>query len=138
MSFFIICPLCIVARILFASNAGKIGESSMHNKREGAQITIEVIIMATRKSVENILAAANEKIEAARKELEQANRMGYQVDDAYTHAQLGLEEMETEISKLMNSANHQQKDELHRIHLQVSQCLNDMILDHEDLEQYDQ
>lgn len=110
----------------------------MHSNGGVAQITNEVILMATRKSVENMIAMANEKLEEARKELQEANQLGYQVDDEYTQAQLGLEEMENEINNLMHSADHQQKEQLHRLHLQVSQCLNDMILDHEDLEQYKQ
>lgn len=93
--------------------------------------------MATRDSMEHLVSEANQKLEEARSELEEAKKLGYKAGDDYTQAQLGLEDMEKEIDKMMHSANHQQKDELHRLHLQVSQCLNDMILDHEDLNQYE-
>lgn len=93
--------------------------------------------MATRDSMDHLLTEAHEKLESARKELDEAKKLGFQAGDDYTQAQLGLEDMEKEIDKMMHSANHQQKEELHRLHLQVSQCLNDMILDHEDLNQYE-
>ncbi|MCD5325041.1 MULTISPECIES: DUF2524 family protein [Pontibacillus] len=96
------------------------------------------MMMATRDSIENMVEVAKRKMEAAREQLEQANQVGYQPSDEYSQVQLGLEEAETEIQKLMHSANHQQKDQLHRLHLQVTQVLNDMILDHEDLGEYKQ
>ncbi|KGX86778.1 DUF2524 family protein [Pontibacillus litoralis] len=89
--------------------------------------------MATRASMDELMADATEKIEAAKTELDRTDRMGYDVDEQYTQAQMGLEKLEQRIDKLMDSANHQQKDQLHRLHLQVSQYLQDMILDHQKL-----
>ncbi|WP_237582697.1 DUF2524 family protein [Pontibacillus yanchengensis] len=91
-------------------------------------------MMATRQSIENMMNDVNEKLESARDQIERTNKMGYQINEEYTQAQLGLEDLEHEIDKLMHSANHQQKEQLHRMHLQVSQCLNDMILDEQDLQ----
>ncbi|MFC0523957.1 DUF2524 family protein [Pontibacillus salicampi] len=89
--------------------------------------------MATRQSIENMMTEANQCLETAREQLDRANKLGYEVNEEYTEAQLALEELEQQIDKLMDSANHQQKDQLHRLHLQVSQYLNDMILDHQQL-----
>jgi len=93
--------------------------------------------MATRDSMEHLVSEANQKLEDARSELDAAKKLGYKAGDDYTQAQIGLEGLEKDIDKMMHSANHQQKEELHRLHLQVSQCLNDMVLDHEDLNQYE-
>lgn len=90
--------------------------------------------MATRDSIDNMISEANGKLETARKELDEVNRNGFNVDSEYIESQLGLEQVEQDIQKLMHSSNHQQGDQLHRLHLQVSQCLNDMILDHVDVE----
>ncbi|WP_254901706.1 DUF2524 family protein [Thalassobacillus devorans] len=94
----------------------------------------EVIAMATRESIETMIQETKQRLEQAKYELSLANQNGYPITASYTEAQQGLEQTEMEIDKLMHSANHQQKDQLHRLHLQVSQCLNDMILDENDLE----
>lgn len=90
--------------------------------------------MATRASIDAMIQEAHDRLEQAKFELSLANQNGYPMTASYVEAQQGLEQAELEIDKLMNSANHQQKDQLHRLHLQVSQCLNDMILDENDLE----
>ncbi|KGX89500.1 hypothetical protein N781_07340 [Pontibacillus halophilus JSM 076056 = DSM 19796] len=93
--------------------------------------------MATRESIETLMTEANQRVEEARDQLDEANRMGFQMTSDYTDAQVHLEEIEVKINKLMHSANHQQKEQLHRLHLLVSQCMNDMILDNQDLTQYE-
>jgi chromosome segregation ATPase len=92
--------------------------------------------MTTRDAMERFIREANEKLEAARKELEETNRNGFQVDAEYTSAQIALEQLEREIEHMKISANAQQKEQLHRLHLQASHLLNDMYLDENDLEQY--
>ena len=85
--------------------------------------------MATRQSMEELIAKAELKLEVAKEQLDRANRNGYEVDEAYTEAQVELSNMDSEIDKMMRSANHQQKEQLHRLHLQVTDYWNDMILD---------
>lgn len=89
--------------------------------------------MATRESMDNLIIKAEETLEAAKQQLDKANRNGYQIDNDYAEAQVELSNMDTEIEKMMLSANHQQKEQLHRVHLQVTDYWNDMILDKNDL-----
>ncbi|CQR48189.1 hypothetical protein BN1058_02541 [Paraliobacillus sp. PM-2] len=89
--------------------------------------------MATRESMEAMINKTEEIITQAKHELDQANRNGYEINTSYNQAQTELSNLEAEIEKLMHSANHQQKEQLHRLHLQVSRYLNDMILDENQL-----
>ncbi|GGM36898.1 hypothetical protein GCM10011351_23830 [Paraliobacillus quinghaiensis] len=89
--------------------------------------------MATRQSMEELIAKAEQKLDVAKKQLDRVNRNGYEVDEAYTEAQIELSNMDSEIDKMMLSANHQQREQLHRLHLQVTDYWNDMILDANDL-----
>ncbi|MFD1020569.1 DUF2524 family protein [Thalassobacillus hwangdonensis] len=90
--------------------------------------------MATRASIDEMIHQAKASIDQAKYEMSLADQNGYPITASYVEAQQGLSQIEQQIDKLMHSANHQQKDELHRLHLQVSQCMNDMILDGVDLE----
>ncbi|GAA0500420.1 DUF2524 family protein [Virgibacillus sp. MSP4-1] len=92
--------------------------------------------MATRDSMEQLITEIKDKIDTAKKELDETNRNGYDVDSEYTNAQTNLEQAEAEIEHMKLSANHQQREQLHRLHLQVSQVLNDMYLDQVDLNEY--
>lgn len=85
--------------------------------------------MATRQSVEAIIAKTEEVILRAKEQLDQTNRNGYEITTIYDQAQAQLSNLDDEINKLMDSANHQQREQLYRLHLQVSRYLNDMILD---------
>jgi len=89
--------------------------------------------MATRQSMEELIEKAELNLEVAKEQLDKANRNGYEVDEAYTQAQLELSNMDAEIDKMILSANDQQKEQLHRLHLQVTDYWNDMILDANDL-----
>lgn len=89
--------------------------------------------MATRQSMDDLLVKAEQTLEIAKQELDKANRNGYQMGEDYSNAQIELSSMDTEIEKMMLSANHQQREQLHRLHLQVTDYWNDMILDEKDL-----
>ncbi len=95
-----------------------------------------MILLTTRDAMENFIRDINERMELAKKELDETNRNGYNVDSEYSAAQVGLEQAEAEIEQMKLSANAQQKEQLHRLHLQVSRLLNDMYLDENDLNQY--
>jgi hypothetical protein len=92
--------------------------------------------MTTRDAMFNFIEEIKVKMEQARKEIDETNRNGYEVDSDYTNAQVALEEAEKEIEHMKISANSQQKEELYRLHLQVSQLLNDMYLDEVDINEY--
>ncbi|MFB1051410.1 DUF2524 family protein [Paraliobacillus sp. JSM ZJ581] len=85
--------------------------------------------MATRESMDAMIVKTEKVITEAKYQLDQANRNGYEVNASYDQAQVELSNLEAEIKKLMDSANHQQKEQLHRLHLQANRYLNDMILD---------
>ncbi|MRH44799.1 DUF2524 family protein [Aquibacillus halophilus] len=93
--------------------------------------------MATRQSVENLIEKANTYLSTAQEQLEITNRNGFEVDEAYSQSQQSLAEVEQEIQKMMDSANHQQRDQLHRLHLKVSNYMNDMVLDQIDLNKFE-
>ncbi|QDP40925.1 DUF2524 family protein [Radiobacillus deserti] len=91
------------------------------------------MMVATRESIDNLISKANQYIDQAEKELDITNRNGFHVDESYTTAQQKLNEVEQEIQKMMDSASHEQRDQLHRMHLRVSQYINDMVLDRVDI-----
>ncbi|MBM7570894.1 DUF2524 family protein [Aquibacillus albus] len=95
-----------------------------------ANVINEVMKVATRESVYALIEKANQALSYAEEQLKVTNRNGFEIDASYSEAQLQLSEVEQEIQKLMASANHQQREQLHRLHLRVNQYLNDMVLDH--------
>ncbi|MCT2535830.1 YtzC family protein [Aquibacillus koreensis] len=94
-------------------------------------------MVATRESVDNIIQQANQCIENAEEQLDISNRNGYEINSEYSNVQRELANVENEIRKLMDSASHQQRDQLHRIHLVVTNYMNDMVLDHIQLNKYE-
>ncbi|MCP8617818.1 DUF2524 family protein [Salirhabdus salicampi] len=92
--------------------------------------------MTTHASMEHFVEEIKERVAIAKGQLNETNRNGYPVDEEYSDAQIALEQAERAIEHMMISANDQQKEELYRLHLQVSHVLNDMYLDETDLEQY--
>jgi maltodextrin utilization protein YvdJ len=94
------------------------------------------MLVATRQSVEQLIEEATLRLSEAEDQLKITNRNGFEIDGSYSEAQHSLSEIEEAIQKMMDSANHQQREQLHRLHLRVSQCLNDMILDHVDMNQH--
>lgn len=95
------------------------------------------MIVATRESVDQLIQKANQSIEEADKQLDLTNRNGYEIDADYSEAQRKLSDVEQEIRNMMDSASHEQRDQLHRVHLVVSQHMNDMVLDRVDLNAYE-
>ncbi|WP_226035834.1 DUF2524 family protein [Aquibacillus saliphilus] len=93
--------------------------------------------MATRQAVEDLIDKANEYLLTAGEQLDITNRNGFEIDDSYSQAQRNLSEVEQEIQNMMDSANHQQRDQLHRLHLKVSHYMNDMVLDQIDLNHFE-
>ncbi len=85
--------------------------------------------MATRQSINEMIAKTDNVLSQAHNRLDQANQNGYEINALYDQTQLELNDLEIEITKLMHSANHQQKEQLYRLRLRVNSYLNDMILD---------
>ncbi|TCT14718.1 uncharacterized protein DUF2524 [Melghiribacillus thermohalophilus] len=92
--------------------------------------------MTTRNSMEKLKKNIEDKIEFAKEELDEARKLGHNTDEQYTNAQSLLQQAERDIEKMKNSANAEQREELHRMHLRIYQILNDMILDRNDINDY--
>ncbi|GAA0293511.1 hypothetical protein GCM10008924_09260 [Gracilibacillus halotolerans] len=92
--------------------------------------------MTTRDSMKDLLSSSEKIIEQAEEQLELSNRGTFQMNEDYRNAQLELETLSYKIDKVMNSANAQQKEELHRLQLLVNERLNDMIFSDLDLTQF--
>ncbi|MBB6511255.1 exonuclease VII large subunit [Gracilibacillus halotolerans] len=93
-------------------------------------------MMTTRDSMKDLLSSSEKIIEQAEEQLELSNRGTFQMNEDYRNAQLELETLSYKIDKVMNSANAQQKEELHRLQLLVNERLNDMIFSDLDLTQF--
>ncbi|SFM02557.1 Protein of unknown function [Gracilibacillus orientalis] len=93
--------------------------------------------MATRDSVENLFIEGQHIIQQAEEQLDMSNRNQFLLNEDYTNAHLELETLSQNIDKLMNSANAQQREQLHRFQLVVNEKLNDMILDEIDVTRYE-
>lgn len=92
--------------------------------------------MTTRDSMKELLSSSEKIIEQAEEQLELSNRGTFQMNEDYRNAQLELETLSYKIDKVMNSANAQQKEELHRLQLLVNERLNDMIFSDLDMTQF--
>ncbi|WP_240468589.1 DUF2524 family protein [Gracilibacillus sp. YIM 98692] len=96
-----------------------------------------MIKLATRDSVEHLLTKGHQIIEQAEEQLQMSNRNHFNLNEDYTNAHLELEKLVQDIDKMMNSANEQQREQLHRFSLVVNEKLNDMILDEVDINRYE-
>jgi polyhydroxyalkanoate synthesis regulator phasin len=84
--------------------------------------------MATRESVEQFLQHCEDVIRYAQEQYNEAQRQQHYNDVEYTNAQQRLEEAVNELAHLALSCNAQQREQLHRMRLQLEQLQNDMIL----------
>ncbi|QPC47289.1 YtzC family protein [Mangrovibacillus cuniculi] len=84
--------------------------------------------MATRKSVEECLQHCEDALRLAQEQFVEANRQEHYHDLEYVEAQGLLETAVNEVLKLTESANWQQKEQLHRMRLQLQSLQNEMIL----------
>lgn len=84
--------------------------------------------MATRQSVDNLLQQCENAIRFAEEQYEESSRLGAYNDDSYTQAMQEIETAYNDLAKLALSANGQQREQLHRMRLQLQQVQNQMIL----------
>lgn len=71
-------------------------------------------------------------IEFAKEQFIEGNRQEHYYDNKYQSALQELEASYNDIAQLANSANSQQREQLHRMRLQLQQIQNQMILlDHD-------
>lgn len=85
--------------------------------------------MATRESMDNLMQQCEDAIRYAEEQYKQSSLQEHYNDDDYTQALQKLEETYQDIAKMAHSANSQQRDQLHRMRLQLQQLQNSMILE---------
>ncbi|RJS61932.1 hypothetical protein CJ483_19350 [Bacillus sp. PK3_68] len=84
--------------------------------------------MATRQSVDECLEQCQGAINYAEEQYKQAARQEHNNDGNFSQSQLMLEDAYNQLDKLLLSANEQQREQLHRMRLQLQQMQNSMIL----------
>ena len=88
----------------------------------------ERVGMATRQSVEACLQQCGNALDVAKEQYQEAATQEHFNDVEFSQSQLRLENAMRELEKMTQSANAQQKEQLHRMRLQVQQMQNNMIL----------
>jgi Protein of unknown function (DUF2524) len=94
--------------------------------------------MATRQSVEQFLQRCEDAIQQAKEQIKIGDKQEHYNFIEYTNAQQQLEDLVMDLAQLALSCNAQQREQLHRMRLQIQQVQNDMILDKNVLQEYQQ
>jgi len=84
--------------------------------------------MATRQSIDELMQKCEDVLRFAHNQYTESSTQEHYNDDNYTEALQQLEGTYNEIAQLAHSANGQQREQLHRMRLQVQQVQNQMIL----------
>ena len=92
--------------------------------------------MATRQSVEEFLQRCEDTIRASKEQITTARQQEHYNLTEYTDAMEQLEDVTNDLAHLALSCNGQQREQLHRMRLQLQQLQNDMILDENDLNDF--
>jgi hypothetical protein len=85
--------------------------------------------MATRASMDTLMQQCEDVIRYAQDQLKESSLQEHYNNDDYTDALQQLEQTYQDIAKMAHSANGQQRDQLHRMRLQIQQLQNNMILE---------
>jgi hypothetical protein len=88
----------------------------------------EGLILATRQSVDQLLQQCEDAINIAQEQYKSASMQEHYNDGDFTNALQHLEDAYNDLAKLAFSANAQQREQLHRMRLQLQQVQNNMIL----------
>ncbi|UII55281.1 YtzC family protein [Cytobacillus spongiae] len=84
--------------------------------------------MATRQSMEQLLEQCETALQHAQEQYKQSSRQEHYNDDEYAVAMQELENAYNDLTQLAHSANSQQREQLHRMRLQLQQAQNHMTL----------
>jgi polyhydroxyalkanoate synthesis regulator phasin len=84
--------------------------------------------MATRASMETLTQQVEDTVRFAEEQYKQSSLQEHYNDDDYTQALQKLETIYQDICTMAHSANGQQREQLHRMRLQVQQLQNSLIL----------
>jgi len=85
--------------------------------------------MATRDSMDNLMKQVEDTIRYAEEQYKQSSLQEQYNDDGYTSALQQLEQTYQDICTMAHSANGQQREQLHRMRLQIQQLQNSMIIE---------
>ncbi|MDR7000485.1 YtzC family protein [Neobacillus niacini] len=84
--------------------------------------------MATRESMSHLIQQCEDAIRCAQEHYREGSLQEHYNNDDYTKALQGLEGTYQDICKMAQFANSQQREQLHRMRLQLQQVQNTMIL----------
>lgn len=84
--------------------------------------------MATRESVEELLQRCEETIRFANEQYTIGSTQEHYNDEQYFEALQQLEETYSDLTRMVHSANSQQREDLNRMRLRLQQLQNQMIL----------
>lgn len=84
--------------------------------------------MATRQSMENLLQQCEDVIRNAQEQYEESSRQENYNEYGYTESLQQLESAYNDVAKMSLHANGQQREQLHRMRLQLQEVQNNMIL----------
>jgi hypothetical protein len=84
--------------------------------------------MATRQSMDELTQKFEDVLRFAQDQYLEASHQEHFNEDQYITSLQSLEEVYNDITTMANSANAQQRDQLHRMRLQLQQAQNNMIL----------
>lgn len=92
--------------------------------------------MATRQSVEAFLQRCEDTIRTSKEQMTIARKQEHYNITEYTNAMEQIEDCTNDLAHLALSCNDQQREQLHRMRLQLQQIQNDMTLDENLLNEY--
>ena len=84
--------------------------------------------MATRQSVDALIQQCEDALRFASEQYTESSLQEQYNDDNYTQALQQLEGAYNDLAQMAQSANSQQREQLHRMRLQLQQAQNQMIL----------
>lgn len=84
--------------------------------------------MATRESMESLMQKCEDTLRFAQNQYKESSLQQHYNNDDYQKALQHLEETYQDICTMAHSANSQQREQLHRMRLQLQQIQNTMIL----------
>ncbi len=84
--------------------------------------------MATRQSVDALIQQCEDALKFASEQYTESSLQQQYNDDNYTQALQQLEGAYNDLAQMAQSANSQQREQLHRMRLQLQQAQNQMIL----------
>jgi hypothetical protein len=84
--------------------------------------------MATRDSMDDLMQQCEETIRYAQEQFKNSSLQEHYNNDDYTEALQRLEDSYSDIAKMAQFANSQQREQLHRMRLQLQQVQNTLIL----------